>query len=140
MKTNHRGRIPNIPDIPEIEMPDTSKWLEEAEKSLEKTKLEMEQYQKELAESGNIRNYTDEEGFQVKEIVSKDGTFKYVIKSRWSNGIYESRTTIWKDSEKIREYVKMEQIEKSKSGGGCLVTLIAILVIVLAVIGVISLI
>lgn len=137
MKTDYKERISNIPDISQIGMPDTSKWFKEAEESLEKTRLEMEQYRKDLEESGNIRNYTDTEGFQVKEVLSKDGTFKYTFKSRCFNGNYESRTTIWKDGEKIRDNVTVHQIENTKSGG-CFVTLVAILVIIIAVIGVIS--
>ena len=115
-------------------------WRKEAENSLEKTRIEMENYEKKLRNSGNIKNYIDDEGFRVREIISEDGKLKTIIKKRESNGKLESRFTIWKDGEKIKDDIReypITPVTKS-SGNGCLVialvTLLAIAIVIGAII------
>lgn len=115
-------------------------WRKEEENSLEKTRIEMGNYEKKLRGSGNIKNYIDDEGFRVREIISEDGKHNIIIKKRESNGKLESRFTIWKDGEKIKDDIReypITPVTKS-SGNGCLVialvTLLAIAIVIGAII------
>lgn len=112
-------------------------WRKEAENSLEKTRIEMENYEKKLRNSGNVKNYIDDDGFRVREITSEDGKHKTIIKKKESNGKLESRFIVWMDGEKIKDDIREYPITPvaKRSGDGCLVIALVALLAIAIVIG-----